>query len=162
MTQLLSIFDRDNETAVQEIARKCGKVPLTLPVVPHNENTARAVLSAVKSMMTLDDPAIVIQWNAPGFNDVPASLGLRNGVTGQTMQAIINHFTTNGGTDVYGQNTVFVFRTNDDLGQCENRIPGWARHQTGIPDVCISAVMVHKLTMSGRMDVSPFDYAFNR
>jgi hypothetical protein len=100
-------------------------VPLTLPIVLQNENTARIVLGAVKNMITIDDPAIVIQWNAPGFNDVPATPGSRNGVAGQTIQAIVNHFTANGGTDVYGQNTVFVFRTNDDLGQCENNIPGW-------------------------------------
>jgi hypothetical protein len=100
-------------------------VPLNLPTVLQNENTAKIVLDAVKNMMAIDDPAIVIQWNAPGFNDVPATPGSRNGVVGQTMQAIVNHFTANRGTDVYGQNTVFVFRTNDDLGQCENIIPGW-------------------------------------
>ena|ERR1043165_3314657 len=100
-------------------------VPRNLPNVLQNENTATIVLNAVKNMMTIDDPAIVVQWNAPGFNDVPATPGSRNGVAGQTLQTIVNHFTTNRGTNVYGQNTVFVFGTNDDLGQCENNIPGW-------------------------------------
>jgi len=99
--------------------------PLNLPNVLQNENTARIVLDAVKNMMCIDNPAIVIQWNAPGFNDVLAMPGSRNGVAGQTVQAIVAHFTVNRGTDVYGQNTVFLFRTNDDLGQCENGIPGW-------------------------------------
>jgi hypothetical protein len=100
-------------------------VPLNLPVVLRNENTATIVLYAVKSMMTVGDPAIVIQWNAPGFNDVPTTPGSRNGVAGQTRQAIVNHFTANRGTDVNGQNTIFVFRTNNDLGWCENNLPGW-------------------------------------
>ncbi len=47
-------------------------VSLNLPVVLQNESTATIVLYAVKNMMTIDDPAIVIQWNAPGFNDVLA------------------------------------------------------------------------------------------
>ena len=55
-------------------------VPRNLPNVLQNENTATIVLNAVKNMMTIDDPAIVIQWNAPGFNDVPATPGSRNGV----------------------------------------------------------------------------------
>jgi hypothetical protein len=43
----------------------------------------------------------------------------------QTRQTIINHFTANRGTDVNGLNTIFLFRTNDDLGWCENTIPRW-------------------------------------
>lgn len=46
--------------------------PLTLPIVLQNNDIAINVLYAVKNMMTIDDPAIVIQWNDPGFNDVPA------------------------------------------------------------------------------------------
>jgi hypothetical protein len=49
-----------------------------------NNATATNVLYAVKEMMTVDDPAIVVQWNAPGFNDVPTTPGCRNGVAGQT------------------------------------------------------------------------------
>ena len=100
-------------------------VPLNLPIVLQNENTARTVLKVIKNMMAVDDPAIIIQWNAPGFNDVRATPGSRNGVAGQTMQAIVNHFTASRGTDVNGQNMIFLFRTNNDLGQCENNIPGW-------------------------------------
>jgi hypothetical protein len=99
--------------------------PLTLPNVLQDNNIAPTVLYAVKKMMVIDDPAIVVQWNNPGFNDVPAVPGCRNGVAGQTQDAIVTHFTTNRGTDVKGLNTVFVFRTNDDLGQCENNLPPW-------------------------------------
>ncbi|PKC01678.1 hypothetical protein RhiirA5_426315 [Rhizophagus irregularis] len=96
------------------------------------------------------------------FNDIPTMPGCRNGIAEQTQNAIVTVFTTNRGIDVKGLNTVFLFRTNDDLGQCENHIPRWSRHQNGIPDVCVSAVVVHKLTLSGQIDVAPFDYAFNQ
>ncbi|GBB95548.1 hypothetical protein RclHR1_02560008 [Rhizophagus clarus] len=158
----LRVFRRGNETPVEKLARKCGKMPMTLPIVLQNNDIATNVLYAVKNMMTVDDPTIVIQWNDPGFNDVPAMPGCRNGVAGQTKNAIVTVFTTNRGTDIKGLNTVFLFKTNDDLGQCENNLPQWSRHQNGIPDVCVSAVVVHKLTLSGQIDVAPFDYAFNQ
>ena len=60
-------------------------VSLNLPVVLQNESTATIVLYAVKNMMTIDDPTIVIQWNASGFNNVPATPGSRNG-TSQTKE----------------------------------------------------------------------------
>src|SRR4051794_18141893 len=94
-------------------------VPLNLPIVLQDNNIATNVLYAVKKM-TIDDPAIVVQWNAAGFNDVPAVPGCRNGVAGQTLNAIVTHYTTNRGTNIKGLDTVFVFRTNNDLGQCEN------------------------------------------
>lgn len=100
-------------------------VPLTLPIVLQNNDIATNVLYAVKNMMTIDGPAIVIQWNDSGFNDVPTMLGCRNGIAGQTQNAIVTVFTTNRGIDVKGLNTVFLFRTNDDLGQCENHLPRW-------------------------------------
>ena len=99
--------------------------PLTLPNVLQNNNIAANVLYAVKEMMTIDDPAIVIQWDVRGFNDVPATPGCRNGVVGQTQNAIVTHFTTNRGVDVKGLNTIFVFRTNNDLGTAEENLPQW-------------------------------------
>ncbi|CAG8706432.1 9815_t:CDS:2, partial [Funneliformis mosseae] len=151
-----------NETPVQKLARKSGIVPSALPNVLQNNAIATNVLYAVKNMMKIDDPAIVVQWNDPGFNDVPAMPGCRNGVAGQTLNAIVAHFTANGGTDVLGQNTVFLFRTNIDLGFCEENLPLWVRRQNGIPDVCVSAFVIHKLTLGGQIDVAPFGYAFNR
>ncbi|PKY54659.1 hypothetical protein RhiirA4_426930 [Rhizophagus irregularis] len=80
---------------------------LTLPIVLQNNDIATNVLYAVKNMMTIDDPAIVIQWNDPGFNDVPTMPGCRNGIAEQTQNAIVTVFTTNRGIDVKGFNTVF-------------------------------------------------------
>ncbi|CAG8514642.1 5216_t:CDS:2 [Funneliformis caledonium] len=114
----LKCFRKGNETPVQKLARKSGIVPSALPNVLQNNAIATNVLYAVKNMMIVEDPAIVVKWNDPGFNDVPAIPGCRNGVAGQTLNAIVAHFTANGGFDVQGLNTVFVFRTNNDLGQC--------------------------------------------
>jgi len=91
-----------------------------LRVALQNKTTAKVVLKAVK-MMAVNDPTIIIQWNDQGFNDVPVTPGCRNGVVGQTKQAIIHHFTTSGGTDVCGLNTIFLFKTS----QCERNIPKW-------------------------------------
>lgn len=44
-------------------------------------------------------PALVIQWNDAGFNDVAASPGNRNGVVGRDRNAIINHLVTGGETN---------------------------------------------------------------
>src|SRR5687768_1960821 len=90
----------------------------TLPKVLQDHAIATNVLYTVKHTMKMGDPAIVVQWNDPGSNDVPAMPGCRNGITGQTQNAIVTHFTTNGGTDVRGLNTVFAFRTNEVLGDC--------------------------------------------
>ena len=99
--------------------------PLTLPIVLQDNTTTTNVLYAVKKMMTIDDLAIVVQWNAPGFNDVPTMPGYRNGIAGQTQQAIAIHFMTNRGTDVKGLNTIFLFNTNDDLVTAEENLPQW-------------------------------------
>jgi hypothetical protein len=93
--------------------------------VLRDNNIATNALYAIKNMMTIDDPAIVVQWNSPGFNNVPAMPGCRNGVANQTLNTIVTHFTTNGGTDVKGLNNVFVFSTNDALQTCEENLPAW-------------------------------------
>ncbi|PKY48932.1 hypothetical protein RhiirA4_464685 [Rhizophagus irregularis] len=74
-----------------------GVVPLALPAFLQNENTARLILKATKQM-TLDDPAIFIQWDNNGFNDTPMA-NCRNGVPGQTQAALIAHIVGSGGVD---------------------------------------------------------------
>jgi hypothetical protein len=59
-------------------------VPMTLPIVLQNNDIATNVFYAVKNMMTMDDPAIVIQWNDQVFRNVATMLGCRNGIAGQT------------------------------------------------------------------------------
>ncbi|CAG8507417.1 uncharacterized protein OCT59_014688 [Rhizophagus irregularis] len=149
------------ETPIQKLARKWGKMPLDLPVALRDDNIAKIALYAVKKVMAVEDPAIVIQWNFAGFNDVPAVPGFRNGDMNQSKQAIVTHFIEHGGVDVKNLNTVFVFRSNNELGEAENKLPKWVRHQNGVPDVCESAV-IHKVTSSGQIDVTIFRYAFNR
>src|SRR5207249_5921638 len=95
------------------------------PAVLRDNDIAKTVLYAVKEIMMVDDPAIVIQWNPVGFNDVPAVPGFRNGGANQSKQDIVTYFTTHGGVDVKNLNTVFVFRTNNDLGEAENNLPSW-------------------------------------
>jgi hypothetical protein len=90
-----------------------------------NDNTAKIALYAVKEIMTIDDPAIIIEWNFAGFNDVPAVPGFRNGDINQSKQNIVTHFIEYGGIDVKNLNTVFVFRKNKDLGEAEENLPNW-------------------------------------
>ncbi len=65
--------------------------------------------------MSINDSAIIIQWNAAEFNDIPVIPSSKNSVTGQTVQAIITHFMTIKGTNIYRQNMIFLFRINDNL-----------------------------------------------
>ncbi|PKC08477.1 hypothetical protein RhiirA5_416857 [Rhizophagus irregularis] len=162
MSKIFKVFQKvPEETPIQKLARKWGKMPLDLPVALRDDNIAKIALYAVKKVMAVEDPAIVIQWNFAGFNDVPAVPGFRNGDMNQSKQAIVTHFIEHGGVDVKNLNTVFVFRSNNELGEAENKLPKWVRHQNGVPDVCESAV-IHKVTSSGQIDVTIFRYAFNR
>ncbi|CAG8537678.1 14839_t:CDS:2, partial [Cetraspora pellucida] len=120
--------------------------PSSLPEILQDEYTARIVLCAMKESLFPDDPALIIQWDDRGFNDVPTVPGCRNGVPGQTKAAIITHLVTNGTVDIYGLNLVFMFRNPDALSQCEHTIPAWARHQPGIPDVCNAICRIDKVT----------------
>ncbi|GBB87555.1 hypothetical protein RclHR1_01400008 [Rhizophagus clarus] len=135
---------------------------MDLPVVLRDNEIAKTTLYAVKEIMTVEDPAIIIKWNFAGFNNVPAVPGFRNGDLNQSKQNIVAHFKEYGGIDVQNLNNVFVFKKNNDLGEAENNLPNWSRHQNDIPDVCVSAVVVHKMTSSGQIDIAPFNYAFNR
>ncbi|CAG8730976.1 5772_t:CDS:2 [Dentiscutata erythropus] len=84
---------------IKVLAKKCNQV-LQDPAI------ASLVLRVTKKH--IDMPAIVIQWNNAGFNDVPTSPNNRNGVIGQDQNAIINFMVANGATNYH--NTVFMFR----------------------------------------------------
>ncbi|CAG8564136.1 14707_t:CDS:2, partial [Cetraspora pellucida] len=99
--------------------------PLSLPEILQDEYTASIVLRAMKESPFPDDPALIIQWDDRGFNDVPTVPGCRNGVPGQTKAAIIAHLVANCAVDAYGLNLVFMFRNSDALSQCEHTIPAW-------------------------------------
>lgn len=97
--------------------------PLALPVFLRDENTAKLILKAEKHM-NVDDPAILIQWNANGFNDT-AVKNCRNGVPGQTQAAIVNYIVGNGGVNFNGLNTLFLFRNNLAITNCQYQFPSW-------------------------------------
>ncbi|RHZ50420.1 hypothetical protein Glove_499g46 [Diversispora epigaea] len=161
MSNIFKSIHKAFETKVQKIARKCGKAPEDLPMILQDEHTAKVVLHAMKACQFQDDPGLIIQWNERGFNDVPNAPGFRNGVPGQTKQALINHFVNNGATNVYDLNLVFMFENPDKLADCEIIIPVWARHQPGIPDVCSAICRIDKITDT-TYSTERFLHAFNR
>ncbi|CAB5208106.1 unnamed protein product [Rhizophagus irregularis] len=82
-----------------------------------------AILVFKVSKKFSDMPAIVIQWNNGGFNDVPISPNNRNGIAGQNKNAIINFLTANGAVNYH--DTVFLFRDGPALATCEHNLPQW-------------------------------------
>ncbi|POG72613.1 hypothetical protein GLOIN_2v1593406, partial [Rhizophagus irregularis DAOM 181602=DAOM 197198] len=132
-------------------------------VQQHNINQLARICNQVSKKFS-DMPAIVIQWNNGGFNDVPISPNNRNGIAGQNKNAIINFLTANGAVNYH--DTVFLFRDGPALATCEHNLPQWVRHQTAIPDVCTAAIRVNCITVKGlcggsRIEFEPFDQAFN-
>lgn len=95
--------------------------PLTLPRSFQDPTLASRILKITKNH--IDMPALIIQWNDAGFNDVATSPGNRNGVVGQDKNAIINHLVTGGATN--HRDTIFVFRDGQSVGDCEHTLPNW-------------------------------------
>ncbi|CAB4406337.1 unnamed protein product [Rhizophagus irregularis] len=143
-------------TKVEKLAERIGVAPLALPVFLRDENTAKLILKA-KKHMNVDDPAILIQWNANGFNDT-AVTNCRNGVPGQTQAAIVNYIVGNGSVNFNGLNTLFLFKNNLAITNCQYQFPSWAHHQAGVADVCLSVCRINKLSDAGRIDYELFDY----
>ena len=104
--------------------------PTNLPIPMQNENDATLILKAVKAMK-IDDPAIFVQWNTNGFNDT-ATPNVRNGVAGQTLQALITYITGSGGVDFNGQHSLFIFRNAMAITQCQGGFPQWYENLVGI------------------------------
>lgn len=67
-------------------------------------------------------PLLIFQWNDDGFNDVETSPGCRNGVAGQTKEAIIANLIENGA--VRHNNIMFSFPNGAAIGT-------WARNLSG-------------------------------
>ena len=74
--------------------------------------------------MNADDPAIFVQWDTRGFNDT-ATANCRNGVAGQTLLNLIGYITGSGGANFRNLDTLFLFRTNLGLSQCQAGLPVW-------------------------------------
>ncbi|PKC01186.1 hypothetical protein RhiirA5_504760 [Rhizophagus irregularis] len=91
-------------------------------VQQHNINQLARICNQVSKKFS-DMPAIVIQWNNGGFNDVPISPNNRNGIAGQNKNAIINFLTANGAVNYH--DTVFLFRDGPALATCEHNLPQW-------------------------------------
>ncbi|RGB40618.1 hypothetical protein C1646_811216 [Rhizophagus diaphanus] len=139
------------------------KVLMKPPAILQDPHIAILVLKVSKIFS--DMPAIVIQWNDGGFNDVPVSPNNRNGVAGQNKNAIINFLTANGAVNYH--DTVFLFRDGPALATCEHNLPQWVRHQAAIPDVCTAAIRINCITVGGlcggsQIEFEPFEQAFNR
>ncbi|PKC74075.1 hypothetical protein RhiirA1_529879 [Rhizophagus irregularis] len=148
------------KTRVEKLADKMRMTPTTLPIAMQNENNARLILKAVKAM-NIDDPAIFVQWNPNGFNDT-ATPNVRNGVAGQTLQALVTYITGSGGVDFNGQNSLFIFRNNMTISQCQGGFPQWAHHQATIPDVCSSICRINKLSANGAIDYELFEFPLTK
>jgi len=94
---------------------------LNLPQVLQDPTIASLVLRAVKNHTNM--PAIIIQWNSAGFNNVRTSPNNRHGVVGQDQNAIINFLVAYGATNY--NNTLFLFRDPQTLTTCEMALPQW-------------------------------------
>ncbi|CAB4405297.1 unnamed protein product [Rhizophagus irregularis] len=70
----------------------CKRVSLNSSSSIQDPTLASRILKITKNY--IDMPALVIQWNDAGFNDVPASPGNKNGIVGQDRNVIINHLVT--------------------------------------------------------------------
>ncbi|CAG8677142.1 10252_t:CDS:2, partial [Paraglomus occultum] len=92
------IRDKVQRSKIEELAKKSDTILAIeeLPPFLTTRATASLVLRALENM-----PALVFQWNPAGFNDVAAAPGLRNGVAGQNLAAIITNLTETGATN-YG------------------------------------------------------------
>ncbi|CAG8460157.1 5155_t:CDS:2 [Ambispora gerdemannii] len=145
---------------------KCHKSYLTgipvclasseLPPFLQDPKIATLTLRVTKKNM----PALIIQWNDGGFNDVPTVPFCRNGVPGQTKLALIAILVANGA--VNHSNTVFTFPNGQALSTCEQAIPAWARHQAGVPDVAFSVQRLTTYTLKDQIDIEACPFIFNQ
>jgi len=96
-------------------------------------------------------PAIIIQWNNAGFNNVPTSPNNRHGVVGQDQNAIVNFLVASGAMNY--NNTIFMFRDPQTLTACEIALPQWYEKFYYICCICqapIEYVFLSKGATPGR------------
>lgn len=67
-------------------------------------------------------PLLIFDWNNDGFNDVETSPGCRNGVAGQTKEAIIASLTESGA--VNHDNILFYFSDGAAIGTWIENLKG--------------------------------------
>ncbi|CAG8592309.1 3562_t:CDS:2 [Ambispora gerdemannii] len=106
-----SLIRKVQQPSVAILARKC--TPGQLPAFLQDPHIATLVLRASRK----DMPLIIIQWNDAGFNDVPAVPNCRNGIPGQTKEAIIANIVAGNATNF--DNTVFRFSSCTAVGAWE-------------------------------------------
>ncbi|CAG8563838.1 10844_t:CDS:2 [Funneliformis mosseae] len=139
------IRDKVQEKKIEKLAKKSGTTLANLPPFLNNHNTATLVLRALKGYENM--PALVFNWNPAGFNDIGTAPGLRNGVAGQNLAAIIANLTANGATNY--NNVVFTFPNGNAIGVWINQISvniPWAINQVGVPDVVTSVTRINRIT----------------
>ncbi|CAB4440856.1 unnamed protein product [Rhizophagus irregularis] len=94
-------------------------------------------------------PLLTFDWNNDGFNDVETSPGCRNGVAGQTKEAIIASLTESGA--VNHDNILFYFSDGAAIGTWIENLKGtlaWAKNQAGVPNICRSVLRINKIQES--------------
>ncbi|CAG8686019.1 7546_t:CDS:2 [Acaulospora morrowiae] len=127
-----------------------------LPLALQDPTTATILLRELKK----DMPALVFQWNDAGFNDVPAMPNCRNGIPGQTKVAFIANLVASGA--VNWNDTIFSFPNGTAIGIWVGQIPVWARHQTGVPDICHSVTRITKIGATRPVNIEDFSYILLR
>ena len=94
------------------LAPEVSLLPLIIPI-------QTLVLKALKK--DKDMLALVFDWNPAGFNDVATAPGLRNGVAGQNVNAIIANLVANGARN-HNNNVVFTFANGAAIGAWKSQI----------------------------------------
>ncbi|CAG8574147.1 2875_t:CDS:2 [Paraglomus occultum] len=136
------------------------KAPEKLPTILQNPDIVTLVLKYLKIKDTDDEmPALLFDWNQAGFNDTNVP-NCRNGVAGQTQEAIIAHILANGATDFMNLNILFIFRNGQAIGAWHRNfcvaLP-WAKHQAGVPDICNNILRLNKITAdTAKVDIENF------
>ncbi|RGB41011.1 hypothetical protein C1646_686525 [Rhizophagus diaphanus] len=162
-----NIFDKVRRNDIKKLAKESGTTPENLPPPLNNPNTATLVRKALKK--DTDMPALVFDWNPAGFNDVATAPGLRNGVAGQDVNAIITNLTANGATNY--NNIVFTFANGTAIGTWKRQIDAniqWARNQPHVPNVVTSVTRINRVTErytgtpSTAYDLEDFSDVFDR
>jgi hypothetical protein len=89
-------------------------VPGNLPAIFRN-NPAIVNLVLLEIDENNEMPALLFDWNNPGFNDT-AVAGCRGGTAGQTKAAVIANLVANGATNYKNKDILFTSRDGGAIG----------------------------------------------
>uniref|UniRef100_A0A1D1YUM0 Putative serine/threonine-protein kinase FPV212 n=1 Tax=Anthurium amnicola TaxID=1678845 RepID=A0A1D1YUM0_9ARAE len=111
---------------LEESAEDLAKVfSLDVSDIPESIKQHAKILLKVIDSACVDDPIVLVDWTTPWP---------RRG-RGQTKTAIINHITTNNGTNEFNIGKIFSFRNSRQLGACMGSMPAWSLHDRVNPNV---------------------------